>query len=325
MCTRALWAREGQPVLVGRNMDWTERMDTRLRVMPRGIRQDGRTEDSPLSWTSKYGSLVATVWDSAVCDGINEKGFTARLLYLAESVFADRDSTKPGLSVSLWTQYCLDNFASVKDALAALDEFQLRPFPIVHQAETVQSPVHLSIADATGDSAIIEILGGKAVVHHGKQYYIMTNSPTYDKQLMLAKEYEGLGGRKPLPGTIEPEDRFVRAAYYTKNLPEPEDYSAAVAGLLSVMRNASAPFGYNDPERPNVSPTIWRSISDLTNRVYYFEFTTMPNLVWVDLNKLDLSEGAGTAILDLRKRPEISGEVSKHFEPAELLAYAEAN
>ena len=48
----------------------------------------------------------------------------------------------------------------------------------------------------------------------------MTNSPPYDEQLVLLKQYQGLGGNKPLPGTADADDRFVRGAYYLTKLPE---------------------------------------------------------------------------------------------------------
>lgn len=36
--------------------------------------------------------------------------------------------------------------------------------------------LHLSISDATGDSAIVEYIGGKQVIHHDRNYQVMTNS-----------------------------------------------------------------------------------------------------------------------------------------------------
>jgi penicillin V acylase-like amidase (Ntn superfamily) len=36
--------------------------------------------------------------------------------------------------------------------------------------------------DPSGDSAILEYLGGKLVTHHGPEYKVMTNSPPYDQQ-----------------------------------------------------------------------------------------------------------------------------------------------
>lgn len=316
-CSRALWAPEGQPSITGRNMDWPDKMGTKLRIMPRGVKRNGLAGMNSLEWTSKYGSVVATVWDEIVCDGLNEKGLDANILYLTASDYGRRDITRPGLAISQWVQYYLDNFATVAEAVEATKKinFQMLPVYLLDNGKKVEVPLHLSLSDARGDSAIIEILEGKTVIHHGKEYTVMTNSPTYDEQLVLLKQYEGLGGNKPLPGTSEAEDRFARAAYYLKLLPaEPEDYREAVAGVLSVMRNAATPIGVNNPTHPNISMTQWISIADSTDRIYYFEFTRLPNVFWVELDEFDLNAGAPEMELDLMPNPALSGDVSKDFK-----------
>jgi len=321
-CSRCMWTAEGQPVLVGRNMDWTAKMGTKLHVMPRGIKHTGMTEKNPLTWTSKYGSVVASIWDIATADGMNEAGLNANMLYLAESTFAERDTSIPGLSVSLWMQYYLDNFATVAEAVAASNSFQVVPLIIQHHGMAATSPVHLSLADKSGDSAIIEILDGKVTIHHGKEFAVMTNSPTYDEQLANLKQYHGLGGDKPLPGTFEAIDRFVRGAYYRTQLPDkPATYQEAVAGILSVMRNQATPIGANDPVRPNVSATLWQTVSDVTNNRYYFTFTDMPNVIWIDLDKVDLSKGASIQTFDLKSDIGAGGEVSGKFTPSKQIAF----
>ena len=68
-CSRVLWVRSGQPVLVGRRMDWFEPMQTNLWALPRGIKHDGLAGKNSLHWTSKYGSVVAVVYDFASADG----------------------------------------------------------------------------------------------------------------------------------------------------------------------------------------------------------------------------------------------------------------
>ena len=50
---------------------------------------------------------------------MNEKGFSANMLWLAESEFGKRDETRPGLCVSQWLQFCLDNFATVDEAVTS--------------------------------------------------------------------------------------------------------------------------------------------------------------------------------------------------------------
>ena len=181
-------------------------MGTKLYAMPRGIERQGMTPTNPMTWTSKYGSVVGAIWNAASSDGMNEAGLVANLLYLAESNYGDRDAALAGLSVSVWAQYYLDNFATVADAVEAAKTVQVVPFRLTHKGDEVDAPIHISLADATGDSAIIEILDGKPVIHHGKQYTVMTNSPPYDEQLGLLKQYEGLGGNKPLPGTADADD-----------------------------------------------------------------------------------------------------------------------
>jgi choloylglycine hydrolase len=325
MCTRIQWSADGQPVLVGRNMDWTARQGTKLWALPKGVQRSGLTEENPLTWTSKFGSVGAFIWDCSSTDGLNEAGLAVNTLYLAEAKFGQRDPSVPGLSMSLWVQYYLDTCATVAEVVEAAKALQVRPVNLLHKGVPVESPVHLSVSDSTNDSAIIEILEGEVHIHHGAEFTTMTNSPPYDEQLVLLKQYEGLGGRLPIPGTMEAEDRFARSAFYlTKLSKKPETYQAAVAGVLSVIRNAATPLGANDPVRPNISATIWRSISDCTNKRYYFEFTDMPNVVWVDLDKLDLSEGAPALMFDLANDFEASGEVSGRFQPAEPFEFLEA-
>jgi choloylglycine hydrolase len=257
--------------------------------------------------------------------GINEAGLAANCLYLAESKFGKRDASKPGLSVSLWCQYYLDTCATVAEVVEAATQLQVRPVELVHKGVNVESPMHLSVSDSTGDSAIIEILDDVPHIHHGREYTTMTNSPPYDDQLVLLKQYDGLGGRLPIPGTMEAEDRFARTAFYLTKIPSaPERYQEAVANVLSVMRNAATPFGANDPERPNISATIWRTIADSTNKRYYFEFTNMPNVIWVDFKNFDMSEGASIMAFDLAGDFEASGEVSARFKPAEEPGFLEA-
>src|SRR5690606_29501605 len=72
--------------------------------------------------------------------------------------------------------------------------------------------LHLSISDAQGDNAIFEYVEGKLVIHHSKQYQVMTNSPIFEKQLALNEYWKEIGGTTMLPGTNRAADRFARAS-----------------------------------------------------------------------------------------------------------------
>jgi penicillin V acylase-like amidase (Ntn superfamily) len=81
--------RAGTPVLIGRTMDWPTSTDPVLTVLPRDLAHNGGrlgetmvVATNPLLWTSKYGSLVTTVYGIGAADGLNERGLSANMLYL---------------------------------------------------------------------------------------------------------------------------------------------------------------------------------------------------------------------------------------------------
>ncbi|MCS5699110.1 linear amide C-N hydrolase [Cyanobium sp. FGCU-52] len=280
-CSRILWNNNGLAVIVGRTMDWPESTQPVLTVLPRGMKRDGGlaggqvvVKDNPARWTSKYGSMVTTVYGIGTADGFNEPGLGVHMLYLRATDFGPRNPAKPGVQAGLWSQYLLDNAATVKEALALLDTFQVT----MVEANGHKATVHLAIEDATGDSAIIEYLNGKPVVHHGPEYRIMTNDPTYEEQLALLRkqDFSKPSSDTPLPSNVKATDRFQRAAYYTAMLPKPKNERQAVASVLAIARNISVPFGapYRDF---GIYNTEYRTAMNLTDKRYVFELTTSPN------------------------------------------------
>ncbi|NEO71461.1 MAG: linear amide C-N hydrolase [Moorea sp. SIO3H5] len=305
-------------------MDWYEDIKSNLWMFPAGMERDGVVGKNSVEWKSKYGSVIAAGFDMGTADGLNEKGLMANLLYLSEADFGERDTSREGISYSAYTQYILDNFATVEEAVSALenDELQVVPSPLPSDSGIRRDPtLHFSISDALGDSAIFEHLEGKLVIHHGKEFAVMTNSPIYDEQIGLNGYWESVGGDAMLPGTRRAADRYVRASYYLKNLPTPQSDRQALANVMSVMRNVSSPFRVSDPEQPNLSHTIWRTAANHLSNVYYFESTLSPNVIWVELREDDLKEGAPVKKLELSGNYDLVGNVTGDFIEAEAFKF----
>lgn len=323
-CTRAVYLGPETQIVTGRTMDWAEDMQTNLWVFPRGMKRDGGLGPGSLEWTSKYGSVVASVYEGGTADGMNERGLVANLLYLAEAEYPAATDKRPGVVITAWAQYLLDNFATVEEAVAELKKETFRIVPVV-APNGAEGTVHLSISDASGDSAIFEYVGGKLVIHHGKKYQVMTNSPVYDKQIALNEYWQQIGGTVMLPGTNRAADRFARASFYINACQQSANPREAVAATLSVMRNVSVPRGISTPAQPNISSTLWRTVSDHKQRVYYFEDTNSPGALWVKLDKLDFGPDTGVRKLTLAGKPDTLGDQSANFEkskPFKFLAPA---
>lgn len=328
-CSRVVWLGPDGAVITGRSMDWPYSFNAHLYAVPAGSTQDGAGGVNSLTWTRKYGAVeVAGTLDpkgpiNGVFDGMNTTGLVANLLYLAESDFGPAPTdNRPRLSVTGWVDYVLTSFGTVNEVVDAFTNPSIYIVPMNFGPNLAGHPtVHLSVSDASGDSAIIEYLDGKPVIHHGRQYQVMTNSPTYDEQLKLNAKWDNVDKTQDLPGSIQSKDRFVRASYYLSRLPQATDERQAVAGVFSVMRNVSVPWGVGDAEHPNIAPTYWRSVADSTNKTYYFESTLSPNVVWLDLNKLPLGPGSGTRAVAVEGNYSIIGNIDNQLAPAKPISF----
>ena len=305
-CTRAVYIGPDQMVVTGRTMDWKEDIMTNIYVFPRGIQRMGHNKEKTVNWTSKYGSVIATGYDIGTCDGMNEKGLVA---------------SRPAMGISIWTQYVLDNFATVREAVDELKKETFRIDAPRMPNGGPESTLHLAITDETGNTAVLEYLDGKLSIHEGKEYRVMTNSPRYEQQLAINDYWKEIGGLQMLPGTNRASDRFVRASFYIHAIPQIADAKIAVSSVLSVMRNVSVPFGINTPEKPYISSTRWRSVSDQKNKVYYFESTLTPNLFWLDLKKIDFSPKAGIKKLSLTKGEIYAGDAVKDLKDSQSFTF----
>lgn len=323
-CSRVVYQGPRGMVITARSMDWSADIPANLWIFPRGMERNGEAGSTSVKWKSKYGSVITSSWDIVSSDGMNEKGLAGNLLWLSESSYPkfEKDKGKAGLAVTLWLQYVLDNFATVSEAVEFLrkEEFVVASTNI--PGTDIFATVHLSISDASGDNAIFEYVDGKLVIHHGKSYVAMTNSPIFEEQLAINAYWKGIPGTIMLPGTNRAADRFVRASYYIDAIPKTDDTRVALASVFSVIRNCSVPFGISSEAEPNIASTRWRTVTDQKNLVYYFDNVLNPDVVWVEFSKIDFSEKGKVRKLGLDNNENYLGESSINFKDAAPFKFA---
>lgn len=296
-CSRILSNKDPDCIACARSLDWHEPMGEELRVFPRKANLDG---------TTTYASLciVAKNYDNAYLEGINEKGFAAHLLYMEDTVYEKRDISRPSISYAEWVRYYLDSCSSVQNALDLALVVQITPV-MIHKKIY---PVHLAIEDAHGDSAILEFIDGKLVIHHGRQFTVLTNEPTYTKQL------ENLGKYLPfedfrVPGGIEPKDRFVRALYYLQHVSVSKN--DPISSMFCLIATVSVPWQFRDEDS-----TLWTSVMDLSRKKYYFRSIRTDSNFFIDMNMFDLSKNKLILSLD-PNFPGLYGDASTALRPTE--------
>ncbi len=323
-CTRVVYQGPDQTTITARSMDWKGEIPANLWVFPRGMNRNGETGENTIKWKSKYGSLITSSWDIASSDGMNEKGLAGNLLWLVESQYPvfNNNQKKPGLAISLWLQYVLDNYANVNEAVEALRREDFVVASSFIPGTQIFASVHLSISDKSGDNAIFEYINGKLIIHHSRQYTTMTNSPVFEEQLAINAYWKGIPGEIMLPGSNRAADRFVRATFYINAIPKTDNTRIAIPLVFSVIRNCSVPLGISSPTEPNISSTRWRTVADHKNLIYYFDNVLNPNVIWVEFSKLNFNENGAVAKLSLDNNENHSGECSALFKETKPFQFA---
>lgn len=326
-CTRVVYHGEAGRTLTGRNMDFKDPMVSNFWVFPRGMKRNGRAGARSMEWTSKFGSLAVSGYDISTVDGMNEAGLNASLVWLNATAFPEDDKSTPRMSLAIWAQFYLDQFATVSEAV---EYTRNNPVQVVSGEVPGRpgslAPLHLTLSDATGDSAVLEWIDGALSIHHDRSYQVVTNDPPFDIQLANQKYWSGVNALNFLPGSGRSEDRFVRAGFYVNAVTQSDNPRIAAAAVFSVIRNASVPYGVSLPDAPNLSTTRWRVVADQKAMFFHGESATSPNIFSVDMKKLDFSEGAQVRKLDLGidMSRVLVGEVSDQFVPAEPFTFEAA-
>lgn len=332
-CTRILWNDNKFAVITSRSMDWAGSSKPMLTVLPRGMQRDGGefvgkrvVTENPAKWTSKYGSVVVTALNAGTSDGMNEHGLAAHGLWLNATDYGPRDPQRAGIQVTLWTQYVLDNAKTVDEAIALQSNIQPVSVNLNSGAEgPVRVPLSLAVEDASGDSAIMQYIGGELIVHHGREYRVLANDPPYDDALAELSKYDFTNATRdvPLPGNTNSLDRFIRANFYSEFLRKtsPVNKREAIASLLSVARNVSDPIGAPFDTPGEVDQTDYRTVADLTSRVYYFELSLGLSVLKTDLRKLNFRKGAPVLVLN-PQNPRLQGNVTSDYSPSKKVPFS---
>ena len=294
-CTSFVW-KAGDILLFGSNYD-NSIWQGRLFINQKNIRKQG-WEVSPagavLTWTSRYGSVTFSVAGLQLAwGGMNEAGLVLSTMALSETQNPAPDE-RPPLRSPLWMQFMLDTCASIDDVVAADKTVRI--------SETQD---HYLIADASGQTAIVEFLDGKSFFYSGDKLPIpaLANKP-------YAACVERL--RRGLPSNVDAYDsaaRMKRVVDFGKASLK-KTPTQAVDDAFSALKDVSSSF------------TQWSIVFDSPNRIIHFVSSRNPNRRRIELRKLDFACKKPIRWLDVHadKKGDISAEFAD-YDPEASAAF----
>jgi choloylglycine hydrolase len=295
-CTTLCLLEKGR-VVVAYNYDaWAS--DGLILVNKRGMSKQGRIMQAA-SWTAKYGSITFNQFGrDEPTTGVNEKGLMVSAMWLDGTRYPPADH-RPPIGPARWIQYNLDNYATVAE--------------VVQQAEAVRLsaaiPVHYFFADLSGDTAVIEFLKGKLVVHRGESLPIKALTNSEYAESLAALDAAKRAGKKPISESSL--DRFVRGATLIDGESDPITRSFAALAAVALTTGETR--------------TRWSLVYDLRASEIYFKTDTNEAIRRLSVTSFDFSCRTPIKMIDIATAG--SGDVSTlvvDYSPAASQTVAEA-
>lgn len=259
-----------------------------LFINKRNVRKTGweaGTTGKIAAWTSRYGSVtISCAGYQLAWGGMNEEGLVFATMLLGGTRTPPPDE-RPPLVGAFWWQYMLDTCATIEDLKRAAADVRI--------GDTVD---HYLACDRTGACAAIECLGGRLVIHEGKDLPVraLTNEAYRACRDHLARK---------APAPPNPYHSFNRFSRLADGMSNFRDTSAAAAVDYAFGLLADVSAGTN---------TRWSFVCDTGNRVFYLKTYENPKVRSIDLRKIDFDCGRPTAMLDAHAGLE--GDITEAFQ-----------
>ncbi len=317
-----LQARDGA-VVYGRTLEWGAfDMKSRLMYVPRGHEFVGATPDGKpgLRWKTQYGIVGIDVLEKGIlADGINEAGMAVGLFYhpgYADYGKYDPQDAAHTIAPTQVVNYLLSRCATVAEVREAMSKVDVAP--VVEKALGFPAPIHVIATEPSGKAVVIEFLDGEVVILDNP-LGVITNAPTFEWHMTNLRNYINLSpvaipktrvgpadfkplgagsGMIGLPGDFTPPSRFVRAVAFSVTARPTQDGPETLYEVLRILDNFNVPVGAaegSDDDTPHQgmgelrSATLWTSISDTKNRLFYYHTQHNRRVRMVDLKRIDFT------------------------------------
>ena len=321
MCTNFKFkpAQDGT-IVVGRSMEFPDVLPYSLAVLPIGYAgaATGSNGKPGKSWTGAHGTVGIAGFghEGWLVDGLNDKGVSAHLLYMADGFCAYQDFKGDGSDVSQvdLIAYLLTTCGSVAEVTQAILGITIWGHD---PGMGAPPPTHLLVHDKTSSIAI-EFHPDSIVRVVDNPTGVATNAPYLDWHLLNLRNYVGFNAFTPeaqsvdgltiapfgqgqglnmLPGGYTPPDRFVRAAVLVELASQAQTGAQAeqmVGHLLNTFDIVPGTVLEHLGTKVVSEETTYDVIMNLSDLRFTYRTVTDPTWYCLDLASVDFTKPART-------------------------------
>lgn len=234
---------------------------------------------------------VATVRDGypLYSDGANEKGVgMAGLNFDGPAKFFPAQDGKTNVASFEFIPYILSQCASVAEAKQLLVDVNLTDDSF--SAQLPYAPLHWIIADKSGQTVTVESTASGLHVYDNP-VHVLANNPEFPEQMNNLANYQVVSAGLPqnnlipgvkmqnysrgiatrlLPGGVDSESRFVKAAFVNAHTPKDDSTVNGVTNYFHIMGSVAQPKNLDEVAPGKFEYTIYTDCIDLENGTLYY-------------------------------------------------------
>lgn len=305
MCTAATY--KTKDFYFGRTLDYEYSYKEEVTITPRNYEFKFRNVNNLTSHYAIIGMAFISDNYPLYYDAVNEEGLAiAGLNFVGNAYYNERQLNKENIAQFELIPYLLGSCSSVKEVKKLLEKINITNEPFSEELPLAQ--LHWIISDKEDCITLESVKEGLKI--YDNPVGVLTNNPTFDKQLFNLNNYSGLSpknkentfndklnfdsysrglGALGLPGDLSSMSRFVRVAFVKMNSLSEENEIASVSQFFHILNSVDQQRGCCDLGNNKFEITIYTSCCNTDKGIYYYTTYNNHQITAVDMHKEDLN------------------------------------
>ena len=304
MCTAATY--KTKDFYFGRTLDYEFSYGDEVTITPRNYPFHFREKGDIKSHYAIIG--MAHVIDNypLYYDAINEKGLgIAGLNFVGNAFYREKIEGKDNIAQFELIPWILSQCTTVKEAKELINKINLLNVSFNENLPLAQ--LHWIISDNTESITVESVKEGIKVYEN--PVGVLTNNPTFDKQLFNLNNYMHLRTNSPentfapnlsldqysrgmgaigLPGDLSSQSRFVRVAFTKMNSISKESEKESVSQFFHILNSVDQQRGCCKLDDDKYEITIYTSCCNTNKGIYYYTTYDNHQITAIDMHKENL-------------------------------------
>ena len=318
MCTAATY--KTKDFYFGRTLDYEFSYNEEITITPRKYPFQFKNKKTIINHYAIIGMAYVADNYPLYYDAINEKGLgMAGLNFVGNAYYNEPQQNKDNIAQFEFIPWILSQCGTTKEARKLIEKINLSNIPFNAQLPLAQ--LHWIISDSEESITIEAVKDGIKI--YDNPLGVLTNNPTFDKQLFALNNYMNLSNKSPqntfapnlelqqysrgmgaigLPGDLSSQSRFIRVSFVKMNSISSEAENESVSQFFHILNSVDQQRGACQLDDGKYEITIYTSCCNATKGIYYYTTYDNHQITAVDMHKENLDEDS------LIRYPLIKGE-----------------